>query len=67
MNRPSERTEFVKEYYGKVIQGKIDLTTKACCCSDEIVHPVIRDIEKQIDNEVLTKFYGCGSPTPPGA
>jgi len=65
MNRPSERTEFVKEYYGKVIQGKIDLTTNACCCSDEIVHPVIRDIEKQIDNEVLTKFYGCGSPIPP--
>jgi arsenite methyltransferase len=61
----SEKTEYVKEYYGKALHGKIDLKTGACCCNDELLHPFIRDIEKQIDNEVLTKFYGCGSPIPP--
>ena len=61
----SEKTEFVKNYYGTVLQGRDDLVTRACCCSDELLHPSIREIEKEIDNEVLTKFYGCGSPIPP--
>jgi SAM-dependent methyltransferase len=65
MKDVSEKTEFVKKYYGTVLQGKDDLATRACCCSDELLHPSIRDIEKEIDNEVLTKFYGCGSPIPP--
>ncbi len=65
MKPVSEKTEYVKEYYGRKLHGKIDLKTNACCCSDELLHPAVRDIEKQIDNEVLTKFYGCGSPIPP--
>ena len=65
MKDVSEKTAFVKKYYGTVLQGSDDLATRACCCSDELLHPSIRDIEKEIDNEVLTKFYGCGSPIPP--
>jgi SAM-dependent methyltransferase len=60
-----DRTEYVKEYYGKALQDKKDLKTGACCCSDELLSPAVREIEKQINNEVLTKFYGCGSPIPP--
>lgn len=60
-----DKTEHVKEYYGKILHGKRDLKTGACCCSDELLSPAIREIEKQINNEVLTKFYGCGSPIPP--
>ncbi|RJQ48132.1 MAG: methyltransferase domain-containing protein [Nitrospiraceae bacterium] len=59
------KTEQVKEYYGKTLHGKRDLKTGACCCSDELASPAVREIEKQISNEVLTKFYGCGSPIPP--
>jgi len=59
------KTEHIKEYYGKFLHGKKDLKTGACCCSDELLTPAIREIEKQINNEVLTKFYGCGSPIPP--
>jgi arsenite methyltransferase len=65
MKDVSEKTEFVKKYYGRVLQNKSDLQTSACCCSDELLHPLVRDIEKQLDNEILAKFYGCGSPVPP--
>jgi len=65
MDRISEKTEFVKKYYGKILNGLHDLKTSACCCSDNLQHPAIRDIESQLDNEILTKFYGCGSPIPP--
>lgn len=61
----SEKTEFIKKYYGDVLQSTGDLKTGACCCSDEMAHPKIREIERQLDNEILTKFYGCGSPIPP--
>jgi SAM-dependent methyltransferase len=65
MKDTTGKLEFVREYYGKRLHGKTDLVTNSCCCSDELLHPVIKDIEKEIDNEVLTKFYGCGSPIPP--
>ena len=65
MKDVSEKTEFVKNYYGHVLQDMSDLKTSTCCCSDELLHPAIKDIEKEIDSEVLTKFYGCGSPIPP--
>jgi ubiquinone/menaquinone biosynthesis C-methylase UbiE len=65
MSEVSEKKANLKEYYGKVLQGVQDLKTRACCCSDELLHPAIRDIENQLDNEILTKFYGCGSPIPP--
>lgn len=65
MKDVSEKTAFVKQYYGKMLEGVWDLKTSACCCSDELLHPAVREIEQEIDNEVLTKFYGCGSPIPP--
>ena len=65
MKNISEKTDHVKKYYGNILNGKVDLKTRTCCCSDELLHPIVRDIEKDIDNEVLTKFYGCGSPIPP--
>lgn len=65
MKHVSDKTEFVKEYYGKALQGKSDLRTRACCCSEDLLHPEVHEIEKQIEGEILTKFYGCGSPIPP--
>ncbi|HDH05964.1 MAG TPA: methyltransferase domain-containing protein [Nitrospirae bacterium] len=60
----SGKTEFVKEYYGKVLQGKTDLKTSTCKCTDETLSSYIRAIENKIDDEILTKVYGCGSPIP---
>lgn len=56
--------ESVKEYYGKVLSGTHDLKTNACC-STEYSPTNHREILAQIEEEVLTKFYGCGSPIPP--
>lgn len=65
MKNVSEKKEYVKEYYGREVNGMQDLKTGACRCNDELLHPAVKEIESQIDNEILTKFYGCGSPIPP--
>lgn len=54
----------VRAYYGKALTNSRDLKTDACCISDAIPLP-IRQLLKEIDDEILAKFYGCGSPIPP--
>jgi ubiquinone/menaquinone biosynthesis C-methylase UbiE len=57
-------TDVVKEYYGKTLKSNEDLLSGACCALDR--PPVeIRNILPLIEDEILTKFYGCGSPLPP--
>lgn len=56
--------ETVKAYYGKALQNKKDLKTNACCSIDSFPEP-LKAIMKQIEPEILDKFYGCGSPIPP--
>ena len=57
-------TDAVKEYYGKTLQSNEDLLSGACCALDK--PPVeIRNILPLIADEILTRFYGCGSPLPP--
>jgi ubiquinone/menaquinone biosynthesis C-methylase UbiE len=55
--------EVVQEYYGKVLGNKSDLQTNACCTADS-VSSEIKSILANIDDEILAKFYGCGSPIP---
>ena len=56
--------EVVKEYYGKTLQSNEDLQSGACCSTEK--PPVeIRNVLLLIADEILTKFYGCGSPLPP--
>jgi ubiquinone/menaquinone biosynthesis C-methylase UbiE len=57
--------EKLKEYYGNILSGTKDLKTNACCCSDDNLPYEIRNILREIDEEILDKFYGCGSPIPP--
>lgn len=54
----------VKEYYGKVLNGTKDLKTTACC-SDELLPASHKEILKEIEAEILDRFYGCGSAVPP--
>lgn len=55
----------LREYYGKVIQKTEDLKTSACCCTDEGLSPMVKVALAEINDEVLSRFYGCGSPLPP--
>ena len=54
----------VKEYYGKQLQNKSDLITGACCAADR-PPAEIREVLPLIADEILDRFYGCGSPLPP--
>lgn len=56
--------EQVKEYYGKQLQGRDDLKTSACCCTEK-PPAEIRDVLPLIADEIQERFYGCGSPLPP--
>ncbi len=56
--------EMVQEYYGQVLQGTQDLKTSACCTANGLPRH-LRAIIKQIEPEIVKRFYGCGSPIPP--
>lgn len=53
----------VKEYYGKEIKSTKDLKTSACCNLDEIPE-YVKEISPMIADEIVMKYYGCGSPIP---
>ena len=54
----------LQEYYGRILQSNRDLKTDACCSMDSL--PLRhREIMREIEPEILQKFYGCGSPIPP--
>jgi len=57
-------TELVKKYYGTQLRGKKGLKTGACC-TNEVPPDEIKDILPLIADEIIDKFYGCGSPLPP--
>lgn len=55
--------EEVQEYYGKTLQQSTDLKTNACCTT--VSYPDnIKNILKEIHDEVLIKYYGCGLTIP---
>ena len=55
----------VREYYGKTLGGSDDLKTNACCCSAERPPKYVLDVMPLIADEIIERFYGCGSPIPP--
>ncbi len=57
--------EAVTEYYGEILGGSDDLKTDACCTGGETVTPSVKSALARINDEVMTRFYGCGSPLPP--
>ncbi len=61
----SEHHQDLKEYYGKILQSTKDLKTKACCMNGEKLPPSIRRALGLVEDEILERFYSCGSPIPP--
>ncbi|WP_149182563.1 methyltransferase domain-containing protein [Streptomyces sp. TRM49041] len=60
----SSVAESVKDYYGKVLASSADLKTSACC-TDAAPPPHIAAALARVHDEVMERFYGCGSPLPP--
>ncbi len=57
-------SDSVQNYYGKVLKSSQDLKTSACCTLDAMpwhLRPFLADIHP----EVVSRYYGCGSPLPP--
>ena len=57
--------ESVRDYYSRVLQSSADLKTSACCLA-EAMPPHVAAVLRDIHPEVKERFYGCGSPIPPG-
>lgn len=51
----------VSEYYGKILRSSDDLKTNACCTSSAPPR-YVREILPMIKDEIISRFYGCGSP-----
>ncbi len=64
MNAAENTFDAVRKYYGKVLNGRKDLKSNACC-STESLSKTHRRILSEIDDEIHDRFYGCGSPIPP--
>ena len=63
MSDTAKEINQVREYYGKILSSKRDLKSSVCCTPDSLpAHQ--RKIVELIDDEILEKFYGCGSPIP---
>ena len=57
--------EEVKEYYSKItLQNEGNMETKICSCAADSLPRHLRKIREIIPDEIVTRFYGCGSPIP---
>lgn len=57
--------EQVREYYGRILAGSDDLKTNACCCTTDAPPKYVIDVMPLVADEIMERFYGCGSPIPP--
>ena len=55
--------EHIAAYYGKVLKSKHDLKTSACCTLEKLP-AYVQEPLKLIEEEIQTKYYGCGTPFP---
>lgn len=54
--------EIVQNYYGKQLTHTADLQTS--CCTSASPEPAHAAVIATLPDEILTRFYGCGSPIP---
>ncbi|GBF94952.1 arsenite methyltransferase [Raphidocelis subcapitata] len=57
--------ESVSKYYGDTLQGSSDLRTSACCTAKPPAKEVV-ELLRRVPEEIVSKYYGCGSPFPQG-
>lgn len=62
---PTTIHEEVQAYYGKHLAGSDDLKTDATCCTTSAPPRYVAEVMPLIADEIIARFYGCGSPIPP--
>lgn len=60
---PQVQREFVSSYYGETLKSSADLRSSACCPL-ESVPADHKKILSKLHPDVVSRFYGCGSPIP---
>lgn len=61
--KTTNKIDDVKKYYGRILQTNGDLKTTACCTTDSLPDWQ-KEVLSDIDDEIISRFYGCGSPVP---
>lgn len=64
MTEPALDPNAVRSYYGTELKTNQDLKTDACCTGEDL-SPTLKRIFAELEDEILARFYGCGSPLPP--
>lgn len=55
----------VSEYYSKItIEDEGKMQTNICSCASDAMPDYLKEIRKELPDEIITRFYGCGSPIP---
>jgi arsenite methyltransferase len=61
---PTTIHEDVRAYY-EALRSSSDLKTDATCCTSSAPPRYVAEVMLLIADEIMEKFYGCGSPIPP--
>ena len=54
----------MQKYYGQEIKETKDLKTQACVTGCGVMSEEVKSALKNVHDEIITKYYGCGSPFP---
>ncbi len=63
--QPTTTHDVVRAYYGQTLSGADDLLTDAPHCETVPPPKYVLDVLPLVADEVVSRFYGCGSPIPP--
>lgn len=64
-NRDEKVHEMVKDYYSEITNKKRgELASSVCSCASHCVPDHIKAIAAELPDEIVARYYGCGSPIP---
>ena len=55
----------VSDYYSKITtDDEGEMQTNICSCASDAMPDYLKEVRKELPDEIITRFYGCGSPKP---
>lgn len=62
-----KKRQEIKDYYSKMtVDNGGEMVTHTCSCGEDCIPKYIRDIIRELPEEITSRSYGCGSPVPLG-